>query len=140
MSRHKALQGTDLAPQTDLVDLWDERVDYFAFEGTENDGLVLDREYYIASAGLNETGADRVDGSYCDNKSVSEERRAIFKIWIIIFRLIYEQYFPEQVPSTSLSSFCLTVSSKFGPKYLGWSRMSCWSEILLRKSEWCLIT
>ena len=33
-------------------------------------------------------------------------------------------YFPVQVPSTSVKSFFLTVSSRLGPKYLGCSRIS----------------
>lgn len=33
-------------------------------------------------------------------------------------------YFPVQVPSTSLNNFRFTVSSKSGPKYLGWRHIS----------------
>ena len=39
-------------------------------------------------------------------------------------------YLPEQVPSTSVKSFCLTVSISLGPKYLGWRRTSCSREIM----------
>ena len=44
-------------------------------------------------------------------------------------------YFPLQVPSTSVNNFCFTVCSKFGPKYRGWSKISCSSEIWRHKKN-----
>lgn len=43
----------------------------------------------------------------------------------IVVTAITNPYFPVQVPSTSVYSFCRTVSSSEGPKYRGWSRISC---------------
>jgi len=48
-------------------------------------------------------------------------------------------YFPVQVPSTSVNNFCLTVFSKLGPKYRGWSRMS-WLKLTCNKRHRYVIT
>lgn len=44
-------------------------------------------------------------------------------LWSIL--MILTTYLPVQVPSTSVNSFFLTASNRLGPKYLGWSRISC---------------
>ena len=43
----------------------------------------------------------------------------------IVVTAITKPYFPVHVPSTSWNSFCLTVSINCGPKYRGWSWISC---------------
>ncbi len=69
----------------------------------------------------------------CPPKQNKEEKSG--HLWAQLFHQHRENttYFPVHVPSTSMKSFCLTMLSKFGPKYRGWSRISCskdtWKEI-----------
>lgn len=47
----------------------------------------------------------------------------------MVVTAITKPYFPVHVPSTSVYSFCFTVSINCGPKYFGCSKISCSNEI-----------
>lgn len=71
MSRDETLQRTDLASQADFVDLRDDRVQYLAFKGSENNGAVFDRIDNESATWLNQSGADCLDSSDHYNESIS---------------------------------------------------------------------
>lgn len=60
MMRNKAGQGTDLSEHAHLVNLLDHRVQHFALEGPEYDGLVFDGVDDEALTRLDNAGADLV--------------------------------------------------------------------------------
>ena len=70
MPRDETLQRTDLASQADFVYLRDDRVQYLAFEGSENDSAVFDRIDDESAAWLNQSGSDCLDSSDHYNESI----------------------------------------------------------------------
>ena len=57
-----------------LVDLSDDSVEHFAFEGAEHDGLVLDGVDDEPPAGLDEPCSDVVNRRHSNHKTVSTEK------------------------------------------------------------------
>lgn len=70
MSRDETGHGSNFCEQSNLVNLGNNSIHYFSLKGSENNSLIFDRVQHKASARLDDTGANIVNGGDRNHKTI----------------------------------------------------------------------
>lgn len=85
MMRYEAGEWSDFSKHSHFVDLFDDSIEDFSFEGSEDYSFVFDRIHYESLAWLNDSRADLVNSCHCDNETVFSSASSLhFRIQFLL--------------------------------------------------------